>query len=39
MDTTTKLEGYFKVASVQHYLIVDPGVAPSLTTSAEAVLS
>jgi Uma2 family endonuclease len=24
MDTTTKLEGYFKVASVQHYLIVDP---------------
>ena len=24
MDTTTKLEGYFKVASVQHYMIVDP---------------
>ena len=24
MDTTTKLDGYFKVASVQHYLIVDP---------------
>jgi Uma2 family endonuclease len=25
IDTTTKLRGYFKVASVQHYLIVDPG--------------
>jgi Uma2 family endonuclease len=25
MDTQTKLRGYFKVASVQHYLIVDPG--------------
>jgi Uma2 family endonuclease len=25
MDTTTKVSGYFKVASVQHYLIVDPG--------------
>jgi Uma2 family endonuclease len=24
MDATTKLRGYFKVASVQHYLIVDP---------------
>ena len=24
MDTTTKLDGYFKVASVKHYLIVDP---------------
>jgi Uma2 family endonuclease len=24
MDTTTKLSGYFKVASVQHYLIIDP---------------
>jgi Uma2 family endonuclease len=24
MDTTTKLDGYFKLASVQHYLIVDP---------------
>jgi len=24
MDTTTKLRGYFKVASVRHYLIVDP---------------
>ena len=24
MDATTKLSGYFKVASVQHYLIVDP---------------
>ena len=24
MDTQTKLRGYFKVASVQHYLIVDP---------------
>src|SRR5262245_3265704 len=25
MDTQTKLRGYFKVATVQHYLIVDPG--------------
>jgi len=25
MDTQIKLRGYFKVASVQHYLIVDPG--------------
>jgi Uma2 family endonuclease len=24
MDTTTKLDGYFRVASVKHYLIVDP---------------
>jgi Uma2 family endonuclease len=24
MDTTTKLDGYFKIASVMHYLIVDP---------------
>jgi Uma2 family endonuclease len=24
MDETTKLEGYFQVASVRHYLIVDP---------------
>jgi len=24
MDTQTKLRGYFRVASVQHYLIVDP---------------
>jgi Uma2 family endonuclease len=24
MDATTKLRGYFKVPSVQHYLIVDP---------------
>jgi len=24
MDATTKLRGYFKVASVQHYLIIDP---------------
>ena len=24
MDSTTKLRGYFKVASVRHYLIVDP---------------
>jgi len=24
MDTTTKLSGYFKLASVRHYLIVDP---------------
>jgi Uma2 family endonuclease len=24
MDTTTKLSGYFKIASVRHYLIVDP---------------
>jgi Uma2 family endonuclease len=24
MDETTKLDGYFKVASVRHYLIVDP---------------
>jgi Uma2 family endonuclease len=24
MDTQTKLRGYFKVANVQHYLIVDP---------------
>src|SRR5262245_4662453 len=24
MDTTVKLDGYFKIASVQHYLIVDP---------------
>jgi Uma2 family endonuclease len=24
MDATTKLKGYFKVPSVQHYLIVDP---------------
>jgi Uma2 family endonuclease len=23
-DTTTKLRGYFKVASVRHYLVVDP---------------
>jgi Uma2 family endonuclease len=24
VDTTRKLEGYFKLASVRHYLIVDP---------------
>ena len=24
MDTTTKLDGYLRVASVKHYLIVDP---------------
>ncbi len=24
VDTTKKLEGYFKLASVRHYLIVDP---------------
>jgi Uma2 family endonuclease len=24
MDTTIKLSGYFRVASVRHYLIVDP---------------
>jgi len=24
IDATTKLRGYFKVASVQHYLIIDP---------------
>jgi Uma2 family endonuclease len=23
-DATTKLNGYFKVGSIQHYLIVDP---------------
>ena len=25
IDTTAKLQGYFEVPSVQHYLIVDPG--------------
>ena len=24
MDTTTKLRGYFKMASIRHYLIIDP---------------
>jgi Uma2 family endonuclease len=24
MDTTTKLDGYFKISNVKHYLIVDP---------------
>jgi Uma2 family endonuclease len=27
VDTTKKLEGYFKLASVRHYLIIDPEAA------------
>ncbi len=35
VDTTKKLEGYFKLASVRHYLIIDP-IARSGVPSCDA---
>jgi Uma2 family endonuclease len=35
MDGTTKLNGHFKVPSIQHYPIVDPGECTGITGAGE----